>query len=572
MEAKKDKLGELLLEKGLINQDTLNKVLEIQKSTNKRLGQILLEHNFVSSQEISKALALQFNLAYVDLNQYEIQQDTLKIFPASILREHKIFPISIQGKDVVVALANPLDILILQDLKYLTDYNIKPVLSTEAEVERYLNKYLEAIESAEIVIKAGAKESDFDSGEMDLKDLKQAIEGAPVVRLVNSVINEAIEQRASDIHFEPQKNRLLLRFRIDGVLYERMNIPKNLQAPAISRVKIMSGMDIAERRKPQDGRISILRENINLDIRASTLPSSYGEKLVLRILDKETMKLSLIKLGLSEEEYELLTFLSDRPYGIILITGPTGSGKTTTLYSILNRLNDSSRNIVTVEDPIEYELEGVNQTSVNVKAGYTFATGIRHILRQDPDIIMVGEIRDMETAEIAIQAALTGHLVLSTLHTNTSSGAVARLIHMGIEPFLISSSLIGVIGQRLVRLLCPSCKKTYQPEPDLLKDISDLISQAQAEINFAQAVGCQSCHNLGYRGRAGIFEILVITPKIKELILRKATESEIEETAIKQGMYTLRQSGFLKALNQITSLEEVMRVAFLKILDVGRPT
>ncbi|HEC68874.1 MAG TPA: type II/IV secretion system protein, partial [Candidatus Omnitrophica bacterium] len=339
--------------------------------------------------------------------------------------------------------------------------------------------------------------------------------------------------------------------------------PKGLQPAVISRVKIMSGMDIAERRKPQDGRMVIGIRDREYDIRVSTLPDIFGEKVVLRILDKKSILISLDKLGLDENERSIIESLIYQPYGMILVTGPTGSGKTTTLYSILNKLNDATRNIVTVEDPVEYELEGINQTAVNVRAGYTFATGMRHILRQDPDVIMIGEIRDLETAEIAIQAALTGHLVLSTLHTNNAPGAINRLLDMNVEPFLISASLIGIIAQRLVRKLCPYCRQDYTPSEDLMKEISEYIPEPK-KVKFAKSSGCERCKNLGYYRRTGIFEIVRITPQMKELILKRATEKEVTDLAIREGMHTLQQSGVVKALQKITSIEEVMRVAFVK--------
>ncbi|RLJ02972.1 MAG: type II secretion system protein GspE [Candidatus Aenigmatarchaeota archaeon] len=560
------RLGEILVEWGILDEEKLYQALKIQKESGKKLGEILVEQGFVTEKQVTEALAYEHHLQVVSLNDVQIEEKLLNMFSYQWLKRHNVIPFRLEGDTLTVAVNDPLNLSVLQEIRNRTGYRIKLVLATSKEIKEAINKYYGPLRSAqeaikEIVIEKGKFQST--EKELSVKELEAVVQEAPIVRLVNSVIGEAIKQSASDVHFEPQRENLRVRFRIDGVLYERMIIPKELQSAVISRIKIISGMDIAEKRKPQDGRMSLIIESKEFDIRVSTLPDIFGEKVVLRILDKKSIIRPLESLGMEEKELKIVKSLIFQPYGMILVTGPTGSGKTTTLYSILNILNDESRNIVTVEDPVEYELDGINQTAINVRAGYTFATAIRHILRQDPDVIMVGEIRDLETAEIAVQAALTGHLVLSTLHTNNAPGAITRLLDMNVEPFLISSSVIGVIAQRLVRKLCPFCKREYIPSMEekerILKDFS-----LNKEVILAKPQGCKECYGIGYSGRTGIFEILKVDDEIKNLILKRANESEITQVAISKGMDTLKISGFKKALKKITSLEEVMRVAFVE--------
>ncbi len=562
-------LGDILLKQGVITKEQLYQALEEQKTNKKRMGEILIEKGFLTEQLLVETLAEEFHLAFVDLNKEKVDEEIVKKFSSYLylLKKYCLFPLRAEGDRLIVATSDPLDILPLQEIGRLGNYTTKPVIATRKQIESYINRYSGPMQHASEAIKeivAKKKETEGEEiSEKSLEELEIAIHEAPIVKLVNSIIAQAIEQSSSDIHLEPQLNALFVRFRIDGVLYERMTVPHELQPAVISRIKIISGMDIAERRVPQDGRLSINALGRNFDVRVSTLPGVYGEKVVLRLLDKESILIPSESLGLDKDELNLLNRLIHRPYGIILITGPTGSGKTTTLYSILNSLNDATRNIITVEDPVEYELDRIHQTAINVRAGYTFATAIRHILRQDPDIIMVGEIRDRETAEIAVQAAITGHLVLSTLHTNNASGAITRLLDMNVEPFLISSAVIGVIAQRLVRKLCPFCKKEYESTGDLQKSIADLIPKDTKKLIFARPQGCDKCNNIGYSKRTGIFEILNMTDELRNLALRKADEAEISKQAISQGMCTLRASGVKMALEQITSLEEVMRVTFM---------
>jgi len=555
------RLGDILIKWGIIDKEKLHEALRVQKLTRKRLGEILVEKGLATEQQIAEALAQEYRLPFVSLKKVEADEKLFKIFSYQMLKKYNVAPLKIENDYLVVATNDPLDLGVLQELRSVSGYRIRPVVATLQDIKDFINKYFGPLYSA----KEAIKEIVIEKKEESTKELEVAAQEAPIVKLVNSVIGEAIKQKASDVHFEPRRENMRIRFRIDGVLYEKMTVPKELQAAVISRIKIISGMDIAEKRKPQDGRMSISGEGKEYDIRVSTLPDIFGEKVVLRLLDKESIIRSLESLGMDKRQLELTKFLIYQPYGMILVTGPTGSGKTTTLYSVLNILNDETRNIVTVEDPVEYELDGVNQTAINVRAGYTFATAIRHILRQDPDVIMVGEIRDLETAEIAIQAALTGHLVLSTLHTNTSAGAITRLLDMNVEPFLISSSVIGVIAQRLVRKLCPFCKKEYEPTQKVKERIKELMPQMK-DFTLAKPGGCEDCFNIGYLGRIGIFEMFKVDEEIRTLVLERATEQKIMESAISKGTDTLQISGLKKAIDKITSLEEVMRVTFMEII------
>lgn len=562
------RLGEILLKQGLISGEQLYQALEIQKTKKKILGEILVENGFISEEILALALAKEYALEFVDLTKEKIDERIVKLFSHPILKKYRIFPLRVEEGRLIVATSDPLDILSIQEMGRLAGYPAKPVLATLKQIELCINKYSAYLQEATEVIKEiMAKKKPEETQEVQerlLKELEVAVHEAPIVKLVNSIITEAIEQSSSDVHLEPQPNGLLVRFRIDGLLYERMTIPQDLRAIVTSRVKIISGMDIAERRMPQDGRLSIKVGERSFDVRVATLPGIYGEKVVLRLLDKESIFVPLKDLGLDADGLDLIIRLINHPYGIILSTGPTGAGKTTTLYSIINTLNIPTRNIVTVEEPVEYELLGIHQTAINIRAGYTFATALRHILRQDPDIIMVGEVRDVETAEIAIQAAITGHLVLSTLHTNNAPGAITRLLDMNIEPFLISSAVIGVIAQRLVRKLCSFCKKEYTASEDLKKSIADLLPKEIENLVLAKPQGCEKCRNIGYLGRTGIFEVLCMTDELRELTLKKADEAELSRVAISQGMRTLRVNGIKKALDKTTSLEEVMRVTFIE--------
>jgi len=561
---KKNKLGEYLMSQGVLTQGQLLEALELQKIQKKFLGEILVEKGLVSEKEIVNILAEQLNLPIIADDDLVLDEKLKDIFPPKKLREWKAIPIQFKDNTLIVAVANPLDLRVIQDVRHLTAYKIKIALATPSGIAGCLDKWFgssDRLQAAidDIEVEKSEKKEDAVT---NIRKLEEAVEDAPVVQLVNSMIREAIHQRASDIHLEPQKEGVRVRFRVDGVLHKKFEVPKDLQLSVTSRIKIISGLDISEMRKPQDGKMKITLAKKEYDIRVSSLPDAHGEKIVLRILDKQSVLMDMNLLGLEESEKEFFRKSIENPYGIMLVTGPTGSGKTTTLYSLLNKLNDESRNIVTVEDPIEYELNGINQTEVNVRAGYGFATGMRHILRQDPNVIMIGEIRDLETAEIAVQAALTGHLVFSTLHTNNAPGAIVRLVDMHVEPFLIGASVIAIVAQRLVRKLCPDCAKNEDVSQELEKYIQPYLAKI-GSYQFKKAQGCANCDYLGYKGRSVIFEMMRMTPEIKNLVLKRAPEAEIRAVAITQGMNTLQMSALRKVCQGVTSLEEAMRVTLL---------
>jgi len=556
------KIGEHLIAAGAIDENKLNQALELQKekqNQGKRLGQILLEKGWITDHQLTATLAKIYQLPIVKLENMEFDKSVLKALPYTLIKEIHVVPISLEGNLLKIAISDPLDLTSLQKLRNSSSYEIQLAIASLTEIKSAIDRTFSPFNSTQQELTKVNKKEPRDTLTFDKAE---AFAGdAPVVRLVKSVIEEAIKERASDIHLEPRQDDVRVRFRIDSILYEKVVVPKHMQSEIISRIKIISGMDISETRKPQDGGMYAKGDNNKeYDIRVSTLPDIYGEKVVLRLLDKTSVIYPLDVIGMPPEEIAIIRSLIFSSYGIILLTGPTGSGKTTTLYSMLNMLNDSTRNIVTVEDPVEYEINGINQTRINVKAGYTFATAIRHILRQDPDIIMIGEIRDQETAEIAIQAALTGHLVLSTLHTNSAAGAITRLINMNIEPFLLSSAIIGIIAQRLMRKVCPHCKKEYTPTPETLASLNDPTIMTPG-ITLVKGEGCNKCHNLGYHGRTGIFEILTMNEEISNLTLKRASEREINAAALKTGMCTLRQSALKKALAKLTTADEVMRVS-----------
>ncbi len=538
------KLGEILLEDGLITHEQLMEALQVQKTDekNRKLGEILVDQGYVQDQEMAKILSDIYQLPFVNLSEVLIDESIFQKVPSDMLRKYRVIPINVEDQFLVVATNNPLDVSAFQEIQYVCGLQVKPVMASTQDILQHLDKFSEVIDVTE---KTKLAEGETKS----------------VIKLVESIIIQAIKERTSDIHMEPMEDKMRVRFRIDGVLYEKPHLSKELERKVISRIKIVSGMDVADSRRPQDGRMTLPYKGGEYDIRISTLPDIIGENMVMRILDKSSARFTFESLGMDEEEITKMKKLIKRPHGMILVTGPTGSGKTTTLYSMLNLLNEISKNIITVEDPVEYRMAGISQTLINVRAGYTFASAIRQMLRHDPDIIMVGEIRDQETAEIAIRAALTGHLVLSTLHTNTAAGAVMRLLDMGIEPFLIRSSLFAVIAQRLLRRLCPKCHKEYTPTE---KEAAILKKQMNVDKieKLASPSGCDSCFNTGFTGRAGIFEILQIDRDIRDLILQNPNEKTITDLAVTKGMHTLRGAGLLKAMNKITSLEEVFGVTF----------
>ncbi|TYP53290.1 GspE/PulE family protein [Thermosediminibacter litoriperuensis] len=562
MEGKR-RLGDLLVKAGMITPEQLEKALNEQKRSGERLGKILVRLGYVSEKDILEVLEFQLGIPKVVVEDYQLEPEVVQLIPERLARRYMAVPVRRDGNRLLVAMADPLNLTALDDLRLAAGLEIIPAIASEREIEAALSRFWQpslesqAMAGLEEMTAVDASAAGRDSFDLDVA-AQAGMEGAPAVQLVNRLIAQAVHSRASDIHIEPQEGAVLVRFRVDGLLREVLRLPPGVLSSLISRIKIMGGMDIAEKRLPQDGRFQVTLERRSIDLRVSTMPTVYGEKVVLRILDKANMLLTLDSLGFSAAAREQYESMIHSAYGMILITGPTGSGKTTTLYATLNALSSPEKNIITIEDPVEYLLPGINQVRVNPKVGLDFAAGLRAILRQDPDIIMVGEIRDRETADIAVRAATTGHLVFSTLHTNDAAGAVTRLLDMGIEPFLVNSSLIGVVAQRLVRLICPRCRELYEPVPG---DASYAFLSESAGKKFYRGRGCQQCNFTGYQGRTAIQEILVMTDEIRALVAAKAPATEIKKAAVAGGMVTLREDGLLKAGQGLTTVEEVIRVS-----------
>jgi general secretion pathway protein E len=558
------RIGDILLAKFGVTRAQVDEALAAQRDKGGRLGEILVRLGHVKEEAVLEALAEQLHLPFLrQVAAADLDRSLLGKVPIAFAKRYELLPIREVGGVVQVATAQPLATAPLDDVRLLLAKPVVPVIVPPRAIVSCINQaYERAGDSAEEVIEGLGGES-LDSLATALqdepRDLLEAADEAPIIKLVNSLLFEAATKRASDIHIEPFERDLLIRYRIDGVLYNVLTPPKRLQASIISRIKIMGGLNIAEKRLPQDGRISIKIAGRDVDIRVSAIPTAHGERLVLRLLDKGNLLLQLPEIGLDQERLKVLHQLIHLSHGIVLVTGPTGSGKTTTLYAALNTINAPEKNIITIEDPIEYQLRGVGQMQVNPKISLTFAAGLRSILRQDPDVIMVGEIRDGETAEIAIHASLTGHLVFSTLHTNDAAGAVTRLLDMGIEPFLVASSLVAIVAQRLVRVLCQACRQPYQPAAEELAKLGVRMESA-ARLAAFRAGGCAQCLNTGYRGRTGIYEILVLDDELRSLILAKADANAIKHRAIGHGMKTLREDGAKKVLSGITTTEEVLRV------------
>lgn len=560
----KKRLGDILVLAGLVTEEQLEWALEEQKQSYKRLGEILIDAGWVTEDDIAEARALQLDMAHIQLGDYPIDSRVVRMVPEPVARTYKLVPVCSSDGRVAVAMMNPLDVEAIDAVQRVTRKRIEPLLASESRINSTLDKVYGTLGGADITASMEEAISDVDITTLENDELTQDVgeakrqsEQAPIVRTVNLMLQEAIKRRASDIHLEPRHNHVEVRYRIDGALHHIRNIPKALQAAVISRIKVMADLDIAERRIPQDGRVGVKIHNKTIDLRVSTLPVHYGERVVMRILDKSTQQFSLDQLGFTQETMSAFQDLIQKPYGIILVTGPTGSGKTTTLYATLMALRSPEVNIITCEDPIEYELEGINQSAVNVKVGLTFATQLRSILRQDPDIVLVGEIRDQETADIAFRAAMTGHLVLSTLHCNDAANAVTRLTDMGVEPFLIGSSVIGVIAQRLVRVICPRCKAPYKPGIDELAPFG-LIDQA-GSIEFYKGQGCNNCDGTGYHGRVAIAELLVMNDELRRLVLTNPSSNQIKDLAIKHGMKTMKQNAVEKLLKGVTTTSEVRK-------------
>lgn len=561
MSANKKMLGELLVENNLLSATQLSEALEKQKTSKKRLGEIVVDLGFVNEQDLYTLLANQMGFKYVSLKNVELDIDTVMTINQNLAQKHLAIPIAIENNKLVIAMADPSNILALDDISIYSNMEIIPVLASPREITANINKYFgeQVVQNAveEFKIENGLSDYDNEGSEAT----KQQAMDAPIVKMVNSLIEQAIRSRASDIHIEPHEKYAKVRFRIDGALKEISQIDPRILPAIVTRIKISGGMNIAEKRRPQDGRASFSIEGIAFDLRISTVPTVYGEKVVMRLTDKRGLLKSKDALGFAPEDMKAYDEILKNPNGIILVTGPTGSGKSTTLYATLRELNKEDVNILTVEDPVESVVPGINQVQVNNKAGVDFANVLRTFLRQDPDIIMVGEIRDTETANIAVRAAITGHLVLSTLHTNDAPSTIARLIDMGIEPFLIASSLKGVIAQRLVKRLCDKCKVPYEPTE---KELSCLDLFDRSEMNFYKPVGCPACHHTGYSGRVGVFEVLPITPNIRQLITSNATAEDIKFVAMREGLNTIWRSCSKLVVQGITTIDELIRIAYIE--------
>jgi len=558
------RLKKTLVDEGLVTKEQLTMAAIKAQQEDETLGKVLIKLGFVTEEQLIKFIGDKMEIPYVNIKNYTIDRKVLELIPEKIARHYKILPLFKIENVLTIAMPDPLDVISLDEISAVVEgYKVEPVIASSESIQVAIDQWYgvgtarqglidELVEEFADTVK---EEERKPTREMPDMRLRLEAEDAPIVRLVNSLIVQAMLEEASDIHLEPQRDSMAVRFRIDGFLYHRQELPLNMTAPITARIKIMSGLDISKKRIPQDGRMGLIIRDKNIDIRTSTFPSMHGENVVLRILDKSRETPTLSELGFSEEDLIIFRKMIKATKGIILATGPTGSGKTTTIYSAINALSIADKNVMTIEDPIEYEIRGVVQSQVNIQAGITFANALRSILRQDPDIIYVGEIRDRETAEIAVHSALTGHLVLSTLHTNDAVGAIMRLCDIGIEPVLLESVFNCSFAQRLVRKICPKCKKEYQPDESLLKRLGFSLS-----TKFYKGEGCEACGGIGYRGRIGIFEILVVNKDIRALIVKRASEDKIMEVARSQGMKTLFEDGLLKVMKGITTLEEIMRV------------
>jgi len=548
-------LGDILLEGGVVTRDQLGQAIAEQQRVGRSLGRVLVDLGLVTESQLVASLAQQIGLPFVDLTEYQIDPSAAMMVPDSVARRHNALPIGYDEGRLVVAMADPANVFAMDDIRSLTGMECKPVVATKADVLNAINRVhrMDAdMEDLTNRLEAGPDD--------DLTKVKEIVEDAPIVKFVNLLITQAITDRASDIHIEPTERDLRVRFRIDGVLHEIMKSPKTIQSGVISRLKIMADINIAERRIPQDGRMSVQAHGKKIDLRVATLPTVWGEKVVMRILDNSTAMMRLTDLGFSDSNYTRFEESFVKPYGMILVTGPTGSGKSTTLYATLNIVSTPEKNVITVEDPVEYRIPGINQVQVNNKAGLNFAAALRSILRCDPDVVLIGEIRDHETAQIAIEAALTGHLVLATLHTNDSPSAVSRLIEMGIEPFLVGSALDSVLAQRLARRLCPKCKEPYTPTEETLLRARFPSVPGEPVPTLYRAVGCTACSKTGYKGRLALHEVMNVTEEIERMAVERASAEAIGRLARSQGMTTLRDDGMTKVAAGVTTLEEILRV------------
>lgn len=557
---KKLRLGDVLVNSGVITAEDLQKGLELQKGSGRKLGETLVDEGFATEENIAKALSSQLHYDMVDLQNVEIPENILKLVPVSVLKKYRMLPYEYSPDNMNVlrvAMSDPMDMAAMDDINIITNLQVEPVVTTMRGVMLAIDRYYGQAE-VNSALEEYAKEKE--SQIVEQEDLySEDVNSSPIVQLVKGMIEQAVRQRASDIHIEPMERQVRIRYRIDGALYEKANYNIRLLPAIVARVKIIGGMDISEKRKPQDGRITQVVDRREFDIRVSILPTVYGEKVVMRLTSKNALTKEKSQLGLSPDELKKFDHILQNPHGILLVTGPTGSGKSTTLYTALSELNKEDVNIITVEDPVEANIDGINQVQVNNKANLTFASALRSILRQDPDIIMIGEIRDQETASIAVQASITGHLVVSTLHTNSAASTITRLADMGIEPYLIADSMIGVIAQRLVRRLCPECKKAKKAD---VEELEMMMLEPGTDVTIYEPCGCPRCDGTGFRGRIGVYEIMEMTQPLKTIISKKGTAEEIKEKALEEGMHTLRMSATRYVLDGITSIPEMMRVSF----------
>ncbi|MFQ5512426.1 MAG: type IV-A pilus assembly ATPase PilB [Candidatus Krumholzibacteriia bacterium] len=554
----KDKIARKLLESALVSQEQMSKAMEVQKSEGGSLSYNLVKTGAISEMAFAEFMGQVYNVPAVDLEEGEAEGDVVALIPAEVATKFQVVPVGREGRVLTVAMANPDNIFAIDDIKFITGLEVRPVVATETAIRRTIDRLYDSADSLASVMRD--MEEDFEIVEDYDDDIAAEAEqasDAPVVKLVNSLISDAVAKSASDIHIEPYERSMRVRYRIDGMLHEMMSPPFKMKGAIISRLKIMAELDIAEKRVPQDGRIKIRISGKPIDLRVSTLPTIYGEKIVMRILDKSNLQIDLMKFGFEEDALKNFLNAIESPYGLVLVTGPTGSGKTTTLYSSLSRINKPFTNVMTAEDPVEYNLDGINQVNVHEEIGLTFAAALKAFLRQDPNIVMVGEIRDLETASIAIKAALTGHLVLSTLHTNDAPSSINRMIDMGIEPFLVSSSVQTIVAQRLVRRLCMKCKVEAVMHEETLLELG--ITESPEELTLFEAKGCVACNDTGYSGRQGLYEVMPVDGTVREMIIERKSTSEIKNYVIKAGMLTLRMDGLEKFKKGITSLEEILR-------------
>ncbi len=560
-----DRIGELLVQKALLSEEQLQRAKQEAESTGTRVGYQMTKLGFIEEAELAEAVSNQYGVPMITLDDFQVDSEVIALVPEDVAQKHTILPVNRAGSTLIIATSDPSNIFAMDDVKFLTGYNVEVVVAAEESIRRAIDKYYDRSASIDEVM-SGFDDDDFEvvAGEesVDVEELGQAAEDAPVVKLVNLILTDAVKKVASDIHIEPYEKDFRVRYRIDGLLYEVMKPPRKLKNPLTSRVKIMADLDIAERRLPQDGRIKLkMGRNQEMDYRVSCLPTLFGEKIVLRLLDKSNLQLDMTKLGFEENQLSHFQKSIHQPFGMVLVTGPTGSGKTTTLYSALSELNTKSENISTAEDPVEFNLTGINQVQMKEDIGLNFAAALRAFLRQDPDIIMVGEIRDFETAEIAIKAALTGHMVLSTLHTNDAPSTINRLLNMGIEPFLVSSSVNCVIAQRLARKICEDCVEEDPEVTPAALEHAGMTSEEAARCETRKGTGCGNCSDTGFRGRIAVYEVMVLSDTLREFVLNGASAAEIKREAIRTGMSSLRRTSLNKVLEGTTTLGEVLRIS-----------